>query len=79
MNRLCQLNPQIETRTLKKKEDWLVILGYPGLVLAALLLSVFFPIGEHQFLSVAIVVGVRWVTRGIANEVRVVIIERSQS
>ena len=75
MNRLCEIETRSESRTLKKK-DWLVILGYPGLVLAALLLSALIPIGEKQFIAVALIAGIRWVVIGI-NDVKVVIIERS--
>jgi hypothetical protein len=76
VNRLCDRNIMFESR-LQKTKDWVVILGYPCLCLASLLLSMCFEIAEKQLIIISLITGLRWILTGRNSEAKILIVERS--
>ena len=51
-------------------------LGYFALSMLAILLSMFFPVVEWQFLTISIITGIKWIADSNSRSIRIVLEER---
>lgn len=76
MNRLIERNKLTESKH-QDSRDWIIVLGYPCLCFVSLLLSLCFEIAEKQLIVISLITGIRWISAGMNESVKILIVERS--
>jgi len=76
VNRLIERNKLTESKH-QDSRDWIIVLGYPCLCFVSLLLSLCFEIAEKQLIVISLITGIRWISAGMNESVKILIVERS--